>query len=128
MQPTKDELIKAREFTQALKIKTQEGLEDIEADEFEFDDDYKKVISDYMSEIKSCDVILKVLDAQIAACDAPMIELPPLYVIEKMVDAYEDERARYVGGKVYYPNNTTAFNGAMLKAFEIANADLMGVE
>lgn len=35
-----------------------------------------------------------------------------------MANAYEEERAKYVGGVVYYPNNQAAFEGAMLKAID----------
>ncbi len=36
--------------------------------------------------------------------------------VEKMADAYEEERAKYLGGTVYYPNNGAAFKGCMQKA------------
>ena len=37
-------------------------------------------------------------------------------VVDLMAEAYEEERAKYVGGTVYYPNNQAAFRGAMEKA------------
>lgn len=40
----------------------------------------------------------------------------PVGDIDAMVSAYEKERAQYVGGVVYYPNNEEAFRGAMRKA------------
>lgn len=41
-----------------------------------------------------------------------------------MAKIYEEERAKYIGGVVYYPNNQEAFKGAMLKA--IARAEQKG--
>ena len=37
-------------------------------------------------------------------------------LIAKMAGVYEAERARYVGGTAYYPNNMAAHIGAMTKA------------
>ena len=36
--------------------------------------------------------------------------------IEAMAAAYEEERAKYIGGTVYYPHNGAAFRGCMEKA------------
>ena len=36
--------------------------------------------------------------------------------ISKIISIYEEERAKYIGGIVYYPNNQAAFEGAMRKA------------
>lgn len=45
----------------------------------------------------------------------------PQEVVEKMADAYEEERAKYIGNVNYYPNNAQAFKGAMRKALSKAD-------
>lgn len=39
-------------------------------------------------------------------------------VMINAVNAYEEERAKYLGGAVYYPNNQKAFEGCMRKALQ----------
>lgn len=51
----------------------------------------------------------------------------PAVDLEKMSAAYEEERAKYGGGMVYYPNNAEAFKGCMAKALA-AQGMIKGVE
>jgi len=43
-----------------------------------------------------------------------------------MASVYEEERAKYIGGTVYYPHNQAAFKGAMRKAIDKLVADVGG--
>jgi len=43
-----------------------------------------------------------------------------------MASVYEEERAKYIGGTVYYPHNQAAFKGAMRKAIDKLVADIGG--